>query len=359
MGKGWKDMSLKKLGTIIIAAAGLLVAALFLGIQLNQEYEKQIEIGTEKEGQTEKTSTATKDQMPVLDQESGKVYVPLRFIMSELGGILEWKIADHATVIKFQNKVMRVEPRNSNATLNGYGIVLKDVPKTINDTLYVSTDFVEQYFGIQVNWKKGSTEMTLRTVGGKVPVIAANVLEHTQKEATYEVEIPIIVGLNDANYEKNLNYMISTELVKQVQDFVSDAKREENSTENPATLVSDINVSYCSPQWISLSIEGKMNLGGMEKQLKRSLNLDLTTQKIVPLAAIFKKDTYEKKLSNWMGEEGWAEEAQNRYYIQGKAEGKEKQLVIYSFEKEKNTFEEVGIPFDKIKKYLVSNYQGL
>jgi len=353
-------MNWKKLVTITVAAAILLIAALFLGVQLNQEYEKRVDVRQQEEqGETKKTANATKEQMPLLDQGTGKVLFPLRFIMDELGGILQHQDSDNATTIKFQNKLLRLESGKENATLNGYGIVLKESPKIINGAMYVSPDILSQYFGVTVDWKEGNNEMSLRTTGGKVPVIATNVLHHKQQLVSYQVEIPIVIGLNDNKYEKNLNYMISTEMVKQVQEFVSVAKSGGNTAENPGILISNVTVSSCSAQWISLSIEGKMVLGDKEKYLKRSINLDLTKQKLVLLASMFKKDNYERKLSRWMGDDGWAEEAQNQYYIQGSPDGKEKQLVIYLWKEDEKKFGEMAIPLKDLKKSLNLEYQEL
>ena len=44
----------------------------------------------------------------------------------------------------------------------------------------------------------------------------------------YNVEVPVIIGLNDGNYEKNLNHKLSSDTTEQIHDYMT--KHEKDTT---------------------------------------------------------------------------------------------------------------------------------
>ena len=110
----------------------------------------------------------------------------------------------------------------------------------------------------------------------------------------------MIVGLNDSNYEKNLNAEITQEMQDMADAFLSEKDGE------GSVLQLNAKTGMCTKDFVSLLWEGK-NAGSSVKLAK---NYDLLGQKMVTLADMVKETSLDA--ANTAGGDGWTED---RFYL--------------------------------------------
>ena len=97
-----------------------------------------------------------------------------------------------------------------------------------------------------------------------------------EENGGYSVDVPVIVGLNDANYEKSLN----DSLMQQRQDYIAAFIAEENTADS--LLQVQVTTGFCTKDFLSILWEGTRD--GMPVRFAK--NFDLLGQKAVTLADI-------------------------------------------------------------------------
>ena len=104
-----------------------------------------------------------------------------------------------------------------------------------------------------------------------------------EENGGYSVDVPVIVGLNDANYEKSLN----DSLMQQMQDYITAFMAEENTADS--LLQVQVTTGFCTKDFLSILWEGTRN--GMPVRFAK--NLDLLGQKAVTLADMLTQTSLE------------------------------------------------------------------
>jgi|GEM_PF-3282859 len=86
------------------------------------------------------------------DMLNGRVFVPIRAIVENLGAKVEWIAKGNLTRITLNNKVVEIAVDSNNALLNGKKVTL-DVPvKSINGRTIVPARFIAESFEKTVEW---------------------------------------------------------------------------------------------------------------------------------------------------------------------------------------------------------------
>ena len=129
-------------------------------------------------------------------------------------------------------------------------------------------------------------QVTLQTKDNSVPVMATNLLTGKAGERAYEIEVPVIVGLNDSSYEKNLNEMMHRELLTYGEDFL-EAKQMENGD---GLLKLQAKTGMYTKDFLSIRWEGTKD--GVA--VKFAKNIDLLGQKTITLADMLEDASLEK-----------------------------------------------------------------
>lgn len=145
-------MTLKKLTVIAVAAGVMICSSVYVGMYLNTNDEMEFAIGKEEytiNGST-KIFDETVKNLPIIDEKSQKLLIPLRWVMEELKGNITWEKQTNATVIQYQGKNIRIETDKQKAAVNGYSVVLKDPPVIRNGCTYVTADFMEENFDTNI-----------------------------------------------------------------------------------------------------------------------------------------------------------------------------------------------------------------
>ena len=97
------------------------------------------------------------------------------------------------------------------------------------------------------------------------------------------MDVPVIVGLNDANYEKSLN----DSLMQQMQEYIAAFITEENTADS--LLQVQVTTGFCTKDFLSILWEGTRD--GMPVRFAK--NFDLLGQRAVTLADMLTQTSLE------------------------------------------------------------------
>lgn len=199
-------MGWKKLTVIVAAAAVLICGAIALSMKLTKQQQVELEVTQNKTPQAGDTTTLTDmENMPLYYDDEDVLLLPVRNVVEGLGGSVKWDAEKKATEISYYGKELLLNRGSCDAQLNGYDITLKREAEAINGCLYVSSDVFSEYFATKVIWDSSQQMVTIQTGDNSQPVIASRVISGTDGERSYSAEYPVVVGLNDSSFEKNLN----------------------------------------------------------------------------------------------------------------------------------------------------------
>ena len=214
-------MTVKKVAIIAAAGAVLLAGALTLSMTLITRNKIEVTATeTSAQNETEQEEDGVKtlenmENMPLYFEDTEKLLLPLRNTMEALGGTVKWDTEKKQTAISYRGRTLRVRSGERDAVLNGYAVTLPEEPNMINGCLYVDEEVISAYYTGEVRFNHETKQVTLEMKDGTEPVVAVKELTADEENGGYSVDVPVIVGLNDANYEKSLN----DSLMQQMQDY--------------------------------------------------------------------------------------------------------------------------------------------
>ena len=282
-------MTIKKLTVIAAAGAALLAGAIGISMSLISPREMEMEVSQTPVEQGEDTANADDsktlgdmENIPLYYDETEKLLLPLRNVMEGLGGSVTWNKDTKMTEVDYRGRTLALQAGNRQAVLNGYEVTLPEAAEIINGCLYV--------------------EETLQTKDNTVPVMAVNVLTGQKDGRSYEIEVPVIVGLNDSKYEKNLNESFLQDMQAYADAFVATEAVEDVDGQ----LKLQVKTGMCNKDFLSIWWEGTKD--GMPVNFAK--NFDLLGQKTVTLVDMLKESSLEKAKS--AAGEGWTED---RFYL--------------------------------------------
>lgn len=306
-------MTLKKVTIIAAAGAVLLGGALTLSMSLIARNKIEVtatETSLEKETQREteseengKKTLENMENMPLYFEDTGKLLLPLRNTMEGLGGSITWEQEEKKTVVSYRGRTLRIRSGEREALLNDYAVTLPDAPKMINGCLYVDEAVISAYYTGEVSFNHETKQVTLEMRSGTEPIVAVQRLK--ADEGGYNVEVPVIVGLNDTKYEKSLNETLQ----KKMKDLIDAFSAEEKKADGLLRLQAKTGV--CTKDFLSIYWEGTKD----GKPICFAKNIDLVGQKAVTLADLLTKASLE--VAQAQAGEDWSAE---QFYLT--AEGK-------------------------------------
>ncbi|MBR4934570.1 MAG: copper amine oxidase N-terminal domain-containing protein [Anaerotignum sp.] len=300
-------MTIKKLTVIAAAGAVLLAGAIGLSMNLTSQHEVEMEVpetavveGTEN---TDGSKTlGNMENIPLYYDETDKLLLPLRNVMEGLGGSVAWNKETKMTEVSYRGRTLALKAGEEKAYLNGYEVILPEAAEIINGCLYADEILLAAYFTGDVDFNVESRQVTLQTMDNSVPVLAVNVLTGEKDGKSYEIEVPVIVGLNDSNYEKNLNETLWKELQTYGEDFLAVEKVQDGND----LLKLQVKAGMHTKDFISILWEG--NKDGVP--VKFAKNIDLLGQKTVTLEQMLTEASLEKVKG--VAGEGWTAD---RFYL--------------------------------------------
>ena len=148
----------------------------------------------------------------------------------------------------------------------------------------MDAELISTYFTDKVDFNRETRQVTLQAKNSAVPVVAMKRIMADQSEGVIYMDVPVIVGLNDSNYEKNLNETILQEMQAYADAFM------EAEAENDNLLMLELKTGFCTKDFLSLYWEGTKD----GAPVKLTKNIDLLGQKTVTLADLLKKSALEE-----------------------------------------------------------------
>ena len=302
-------MTFKKVAVITVAGAVLLAGAITLSMSLTARNKMEIEvaetpINTEADAAEEGTKTLENmENMPLYFEDTDTLLLPLRNTMEGLGGSVTWNAETKMTEVSYRDRVLQVQSGEKDAILNGYEITLPEAVQMINGCLYAEEAVISAYYTGDVDFNHEAGRVTLQMKDGTEPVVAVKKIMADRENGGYALDVPVIVGLNDTNYEKSLNESLMQEMQAYAADFMA---AEEQDDQKEHLLQLELKTGLCSKDFLSIRWEGEQ--GGSAVSFAK--NIDLLGQKTVTLADMLTKDTLQA-VQKQAGE-GWSAD---RFYL--------------------------------------------
>lgn len=272
-------MTFKKVSVITIAGAALLAGAIGIAISLTSPNEIEIEVPevpVEQETELSEDGIKTLENMentPIYFDDTDTLLLPLRNVMEGLGGSVKWDTETRAAEVSFRGRTLAVQPGEKNAVLNGYEVILPQGVEMINGCLYADEKLISAYYTGEVAFNRETRQVTLQTKDNTVPLLAVKEISGETDGRSYQVEVPVIVGLNDSNFEKNLNKSMMEKMQAYVETYLA-------AKEQSGKLRLTVQTGMCTKDFLSFWWEGSED--GIS--VKVAENIDLLGQKTVTLA---------------------------------------------------------------------------
>lgn len=302
-------MTIKKLTVIAAAGAALLAGAIGISMSLTSPREMEMEVSetpVEQGGDTAvedgSKTLGDMENIPLYYDETKKLLLPLRNVMEGLGGSVVWNKETRMTEVTYRGRTLALQAGNEQAVLNGYEVTLPEAAEIINGCLYADEALISAYYTGEVDFHTESGQVTLQTKDNSVPVMAVRALTGQKDGRSYEMEVPVIVGLNDTKYEKNLNESFLQDMQAYADAFLA----AENAEEDGGQLNLQVKTGMCNKDFLSIYWEGTKD----GEPVKFAKNFDLLGQKAVTLADMLKEGSLEK--AKIAAGEGWTAD---RFYL--------------------------------------------
>lgn len=283
-------MSMKKLAAIVLAAILLMAGAIGISMKLTAQRELEMEVADipkQQEEQPETGETRTFDSMeniPLYYDDEKKLLLPLRNVTEGLGGSVQWERESRKAEISCMGRVLTLFPGRADAVLNGYDITLPEPAEMINGCLYINSELLADYFNAEVLWNNDSRQVTLKTGDLSAPTAAFRLIENKKGGRAYVMEVPVVIGLNDGNFEKSLNESLTAELRTMGEDYL-------NAPEDAdGTLRLHMGTDFLTAEFISLWWDGEKD--GLP--FKYTKNIDLKGQKAAALSDLLSAASLEE-----------------------------------------------------------------
>lgn len=278
-------MTIKKLTAIAVGGALLLAGAIGISIELTRPQEMALAVDAAQEESELPKTLENIENMPLYYNDRDILLLPLRNVIEGLGGTVSWDAETRQTEISYRGKKLLLQPGETEATLNGYEITLPKAAEMINGCLYADEAILTAYYTGDVVWNTGSEQITLQAKDHAIPIVAQKTLTAARDGRAYSIDLPVIVGLNDANFEKSLNESIRREILEHGEAFPTEAAEDAEAAELTLTL----HMGWISADFISLWWEGTQ--GGEPIYLTK--NIDLVAQKSVTAADLWEADAQQ------------------------------------------------------------------
>ncbi len=278
-------MTIKKL--TVIAAAGAVLLAGAIGLSMSLTSRNEVEMKVPEVPVVQETENGSKilgemENIPLYYDETETLLLPLRNVMEGLGGSVKWNSETRLTEVSYRGRTLALTAGEEQALLNGYEVTLPEAAAVINGCLYADEKLISAYYTGDVDFNVDTRQVSLQTKDNSVPVVAVNRITGEQNGRGYAIEVPVIVGLNDSNYEKSLNQQLFADVEAAAAAFLAE--------EEAYFFELDVQAMLCTKDFISLYWEGAKD--GSRVQLAQ--NIDLMGQKMVTLADMLQEASLEK-----------------------------------------------------------------
>ena len=261
---------MKKTAIIVCASAIMISGAIGLSMRLTEAKEIEMEVSKPQEEikPAEQTrSYGEGDTMPIYYDSEDILLLPIRSVAQGLGGAVKWDREARNVTVTYKGKSLVMEAGNDKAEMHGYRITMDTAPQMINGCLYAKANIISDFFSTEVQWDSSKRQISLKSKVGTTPIIGSDFLHGDMGEKKYDIEIPVIMGLNDVIYEKGLNKEIMQEMQEKADGFLH--------TEGTGGFTLRLKKSFQSDAFLSFYWEGSAG----DEFACAAINIDLKEQK--------------------------------------------------------------------------------
>lgn len=299
-------MTIKKLTVIAAAGAVLLAGAIGISMKLTSPHEMELEVpetaGTAGADENGAQTLSDMENIPLYYDETEKLFLPLRNVIEGLGGTVTWNKETKMTEVIYRDRTLALKAGEEQAFLNGYEVTLPVTAEIINGCLYADEALISAYYTGEVDFNVETRQVVLQAKDNSVPVMAMHTLTGQKNGRVYQIEVPVIIGLNDRNYEKNLN----TSMMQEMQAYADAFVQANPAEEGDGQLKLTVRTGMYTKDLLSIWWEGAKD--GVP--VKFAKNIDLLGQKMVTLADMLAEDSRAEVKA--AAGEGWTED---RFYL--------------------------------------------
>lgn len=263
-------MYVKKTVVIICVSAAMICGAIRLSMRLTEARELEMEVSKPQQeiAAQEQTNIYNKGgNIPLYYDQEDVLLLPIRNVAQGLGGTVTWDKTTKNVALMYKGKKLLLEAGNSSAQMCGYHIKLHTPPQSINGCLYGEASILSDFFSTEVRWDSAKKQISMKSKEELIPIIESDFLIGKSQGKEYNLEIPVIMGLNDGSYEKGLN----KEIMKQIQGLADEFMLDEGD----GNFHLQLKKGLVNGDFLSLYWEGKKG----EQSIYKTINIDLREQK--------------------------------------------------------------------------------
>lgn len=288
-------MNMKKTVIIFGVSAAMLGSAIALSMWLTKGREVAMEVSNPKNITTDEAQTkvfGATDMMPLYYDDDELLLLPLRSVVQGLGGAVAWDAETKHVDVTYRGRKLLLSTGKEEAVFNGYEIEMPVAPETINGTLYVDATIITEFFATEVVWDSTQRQISMKAVGKNSPVVATAVLRGEKAGRSYELDAPVVMGLNDVSFEKSLNDQIRMEIQRLGDEFLESPREDVQGKENTETFHMEMEKGFISGEFLSLCWKGVQG----EAEIVKTINVDLREQRIVSFSDLITDQGAEQVL---------------------------------------------------------------
>lgn len=162
-------MSMNRKTVLVLALSFLLVSAFGL-TALAAGDGVQVIVNDQKVG--------FPDEKPFLDAETGRTFVPLRFVSEALDGNVAWDADNKTAVIEKADTIIEMKIGSADPKVDGQVKSLDAPARLMNGRTMVPLRFISECFGANVQWDGPSKTVNISdNASGEVPDVEVPVIE--------------------------------------------------------------------------------------------------------------------------------------------------------------------------------------
>lgn len=215
---------MKKILFIILTTIILSIAAFGCGVNAENSKKIVMQIGSNTMSiGDEKVNIDDNNTTPVIVE--GNTLVPVRAMIENLGGSVEWNSQNQSTTLKYENNEIVLTINNKTAYLNNEEHQLNTAPVIINGRTMLPIRFISESFGFNVSWNESEKTITIEKSSEKPLIVYYSRTGTTEKVAQ---TLKSIVGGDIAKIETVEPYTYSyDELLEIAEKELQDNARPE------------------------------------------------------------------------------------------------------------------------------------
>ena len=179
--------------------------------------------------------------VPVLVNDA-RTLLPVRTVVEEMGGTVEWEDAANTAVLTYKNDVIRLTIDSTTAYLNDVAQTLDVAPALINDRTMLPIRFISESFKFDVEWDDETQTVTVTK--------AAEVAEPTAEPTAAPVETvePTAAPTDDERQESKtlVAYFSATNNTEGVAKHIADGLGADIYEITPEEPYTDADLDYNS-----------------------------------------------------------------------------------------------------------------